>query len=667
MVKTAFLFFCFVLVGFLATGQASRSDSPLFLLHCKHPAQQGRALRDMRLQQSTVNLFRGHILKQSLHLQLDPNIRYISGYVDYSLLWGNQGPVFRIDIGDAIKDSLRLSGDTAVVLTNRIGSAAVTSLPNQLEITLPFNLNPNDTLLFRIYFKGVPFEDGNSFGSFRTATHGPNNSPVLWTLSQPYGAKDWWPNFQALGQKADTTEMVITTPPGYYAGGMGLLKNIDSSGSSWIHHWQHNYPCPPYLIGTAVSDYWVYEQKIAVNGGLDTISVLNYLYAEDSLGWKNRLDNDLPPMLNLFTSLFGEYPFIDEKYGHMQISNGDGGMEHNTMSSMGSYDYSLTAHELAHMWFGNKITCMSWQDIWVNEGFASWITGLTLERLLDNGFWWEPWRRLQQAAALTSRDYVVFKTDTSSVAGVFQSQSTYLKASYVLHQLRYQIGDSAMFAGVYNFITDPNLAYGFATTETVKNHLEAACLCDLDTYFEQWVYQPAHPEYRIRWSPKTNGIGLYIEDISPLSPAGGFAIDLPIRVFAANGDSVELRVTERGNSFYANYSLPFTPARIVFDPEIQLLAQLISLEKAQDKLQLQYMPGAATARIILPGDWEGQLGGLELYDLLGRQLYRLESSSNVVSLEIPYAILGGSLSGILHARHPDGRVAVARFHDMRSR
>src|SRR5690606_19244438 len=123
---------------------------------------------------------------------------------------------------------------------------------------------------------------------------------VLWTLSQPYGAKDWWPNFQALGQKADTTEMIITTPPGFRAGGMGLLTGIDSSGSNWIHHWQHNYPCPPYLVGTAVSDYWVYDQKIAVNNGLDSIAVLNYVYAEDSVSWKIMLDGNLPPMLNLF-------------------------------------------------------------------------------------------------------------------------------------------------------------------------------------------------------------------------------------------------------------------------------------------------------------------------------------------------------------------------------
>lgn len=667
MVKTVFFLICFWAVSLVTTAQTSQKEQDLQLIQCKHIGHQYRAMQQARSQQSTTNLFLGRILKQKLHFQLDPAIRYISGFVDYSLLWASQPPVFRIDIGDAIKDSSRLAANSAVLLLNRPGTATVVSLPNQLEISLPFPLNPNDTLQFRIYFQGEPYDDGNSFGSFRTATHGPNNSPVLWTLSQPYGAKDWWPNFQVLGQKADTTEMIITTPPGNYAGGMGLLQGIDSSGNNWVHHWQHNYPCPPYLIGTAVSDYWVYEQKIAVNNGTDSIAVLNYLYAEDSVGWKMRLNDHLPPMLNLFTDLFGEYPFIKEKYGHMQISNGDGGMEHNTMSSMGSYDYSLTAHELAHMWFGNKITCLSWQDIWVNEGFASWITGLTLERLLDNGFWWERWKQLQKESALASQDHVVFKEDTSLVAALFQNRSTYHKASMVIHQLRYQLGDSALFAGVYNFITDPNLAYGFATTQTIKNHLEAACNCDLSTYFDQWIYNSAHPEYRIRWSAKNQGISLFIEDLASRSPAGGFDLDLPFRVYAANGDSIDLRITERGQTIYAYRELPFVPVAVVFDPEIQVLAELISLERAAETLQVQHIPGNANARVILPADWEGNLARLELFDLLGRRLFVQAGETPLFSLELPYYLLGGSLSGILHARHPDGRVAVARFHDMRLR
>jgi aminopeptidase N len=310
---------------------------------------------------------------------------------------------------------------------------------------------------------------------------------------------------------------------------------------------------------------------------------------------------------------------------------------------------------------------VSWQHSWLNDGFASWMTGLTLERLLDNGQWWEPWKRLQKESALSSQDHVVFKTDTSIVAALFQNRSTYHKASMVIHQLRYVLGDSALFAGVYNFITDPTLAYGFASTQTIKNHLEAACNCNLTTYFDQWVYNSGHPEYNINWSPKTQGVSLFIEDQSPLAPAGGFDIDLPFRVYAANGDSVDLRITERGTTIYAHRDLPFVPVRVVFDPDIQTLAQARSLERASETLQIQHISASTGARVFLPASWEGQLATLELYDLLGRRLFVQEAASPIFSLDLPYYLLGGSLSGIVHARHPDGRVAVGRFFDMRSR
>lgn len=634
----------------LKMGVYGQKENPLQSFSCKHIAHSRQA--------STANgqAYPFRLLAQKLAIRLDPNRRYIAGSVEYRLVFTDIAQQILLDFGSGIRDSALLANDSLVFVLNQNWALPASFTDEKLVLQLPPSQQIGDTLEFRVYFRGEPNDDGNSFGSFRTAAHGPDQKPVLWTLSQPYGARNWWPNFQTLGIKADTTELIVRTPPGYLAGGPGLLTSIDSSGSEWVHHWEHHYPCPPYLIGTAVADYWVYKQQIPING--DTIQVVNYLYAEDSVIWKERLNDFLPPVFQLFTDLFGPYPFLKEKYGHMQISNSDGGMEHNTMSSMGSYGHMLIAHELAHQWYGNKITCSSWQDIWFNEGFASWMTGLTLERILDNGYWWEPWKLTQKESATRSQDYVVFKQDTSLVSALFENRSTYHKASLVLHQLRYLLGDSALFAGTRRLMTDSSLGYGFANTETVRLYLEEACQCSLSAYFDRWVYSSGHPEYRIRWNDLSDGLQLYIEDQSPGRP---FALPLPFRAYSSEGDSLDFRAEMDQKTLNMRIKLPFRPVHIRFDPESWLLAKEISLEKTPDRLLVLYPPNEAAIDVLLPESWEGQIARLQLYDLLGRLVYELPNPGELAQYRLPLIPLGQTNQGVVVGIHPDGRKAFARI------
>lgn len=201
-----------------------------------------------------------------------------------------------------------------------------------------------------------------------------NEKKVLWTLSEPYGARDWWPTKQTLNDKIDSCDIFVTTPSGYKVGSNGILLNVVQDGNNVIHHWKHIHAEPAYLIAIAVADYSEYIDWVPLDSG-DSLMVLEYVYPCNLLSAQLQT-TDIIPTMQFFIELFGDFPF--EKYGHAQFGWG-GGMEHSSMTFVGGFNHGLLAHELAHQWFGDKITCGSWQDIWLNEGFATYLEGLTYD------------------------------------------------------------------------------------------------------------------------------------------------------------------------------------------------------------------------------------------------------------------------------------------------
>lgn len=438
---------------------------------------------------------------------------------------------------------------------------------DELIITLSNTLIKNASTSVAIVYSGNPKSSG--FGSFEQTTH--NGVPIIWTLSEPYGAKGWWPCKQDLIDKIDVIDVYITTPKQYVAVSNGLEQSATINGDEKTTHFKHQYPIPAYLIAIAVTNYEVYSHTVANNG--KPFPIVNYVYPESKVEAKKKTAVTVD-IMKVFSNLFGEYPFAKEKYGHAQFGWG-GGMEHTTVSFMGNFGRNLIAHELAHQWFGNKVTCGSWKDIWLNEGFATYLTGLSIESL-DDEIFFKNWRKSKINSITSSSSGAVYlsNADTTNVNRVFSGRLSYNKGAMVLHMLRRKLGDNVFFKACKNYLNDNKLAYGYAKTPDLIKHFEIASGMQLDEFFNDWIYNQGHPSYKVEWyQPNAKNIRFKINQTQSHNSVSFFEAEVPIRLKGTNGEVLNIIVdnTINGQTFTKN--VPFKVTTLEVDPDFHLISK----------------------------------------------------------------------------------------------
>jgi aminopeptidase N len=611
-----FISICFVLISIFVIAQ---HQGYVDHIHEIAEAESGKYMADKHSGPKTGGNF--DVVYSRFYWEIDPAVLFIKGSVT---------TYFKPKTDQLTEVEFELNNtmliDSIIFRNEKVSWEYFSNFQFRIELGETLTQNQLDSVA--IFYQGVP-EQENGFGSFAIGQH--NEVPVMWTLSEPYGARDWWPGKNDLSDKIDSLDVFVKTHAAYRAASLGLLESEVVEGDFRICHWKHRYPVVSYLVAVAVTNYVGFVQYAVVGG--DSIPIVNYVYPEDSAQAASDSQNTAE-MIQLFDSLFGTYPFALEKYGHAQWSRG-GGMEHQTMSFMQGFGHDLRAHELAHSWFGNKVTLGTWQDIFLNEGFATYLTGLSFEHMY-NGFYWDIWKRNTRLAASDGPAGSVHVADTMDVMRLFSSRLSYNKGAYLLHMLRWVVGDDVFFTAVRNYVNDPMLEYRFATIDDLIWHLESVYGGDLDWFFEQWYYGEGFPTYGVNIAQSENDGGINITLFQEQSHPSVefFRMPVPIEIYG-NGLSTTLicEPTFSGESFqFPDPGFEMDSAR--FDPDQWLLARLDFMNVGIDEIDDSSMiirpnPAGKFIRISIPNQ---KIGDVQIIDFRGRVL--IEETFDMVNQEI---------------------------------
>lgn len=556
----------------------------------------------------------------TLDLTINPAVLYIAGSASI---------MFKITLP---ADSIPMQFSTDFTIDSiLLGNQLLTYqhiAPWFLTIKLPDNIPIGSNEEVKIYYHGVP-SSGQGFGSVSIKEH--NGIASFWTLSEPYGARDWWPGKNDLTDKIDSIDIIVHCPDLFRTASNGLLISESDSDGMRTAHWKHKYPIADYLIGIAISNYAVYTDTAYSLGQL--VPVLNYVYPEN-LEKAKRETKATVDFIDFYSKLLMKYPFSNEKYGHAQIGWG-GGMEHQTMTFLGRFDYDIIAHELAHQWFGDMVTTNSWHDIWLNEGFATYFNGLAHEHF-SYDYYWPIWKAWNLAAVVKLPGGSVYVADTTDDNRIFDSRLTYSKGALVLHALRWVIGDLAFYEACRNYLNDPDAQYGFATTDMLKAYMEESSGMDLTEFFNDWYYGEGYPSYVLNLTSK--GDNKYTAQISQSTshPSVDF-FKMPVPVlFSGSGNDTLIVFNDEYNQQTFEIEPGFTVESITIDPDQWLISAnnqvlLDSVIPSNDLLMKVYPNPAGDMIQIFTNN---RRGNLTISDLKGRKVIAIKNFNGLNRVDV---------------------------------
>jgi aminopeptidase N len=499
----------------------------------------------------------------ALQLNVHPTTKSIDGTA-----------IIRVTVIDGPLAHLDLDLQEAMIITSvREGDATLHVSRDRgvarVDLTRPYQTGEDITISIDYY--GAPITAAFHFDAVATL-------PMIWTLSAPYGARTWWPCKDYPEDKADSVDIRISIPTPLRPVCNGTLRSSRLENGIVSAWWRERHPISTYLVSLAAHPYAFYSDWYHPQPGLDQsgsgkaapdsmeIQFYNFVSSQASV---RAVQAKVKDMIAGFAERFGEYPFLDEKYGHAEFLF-SGGMENQTITGLGSnaYSESVIAHELGHQWWGDAVTCADYHDIWLNEGFGTYCEALWAE--ISSG---APAYRAKMDFTANYGPGTVYVDDVGDGSRIYDQQLSYYKGSWVVHMLRHVVGDGNFFRSLKEYRR--RYEGGAVTTDSLRIVAEEISGRDLQPFFRQWIRGERYPVYRYDWSSEASGGGWDLTvRLRQMQDWQLFTMPVDIRVTTSGGSQTLVLENSSADTTYVLH-LDHIPREVTLDPDRWILCRIM--------------------------------------------------------------------------------------------
>jgi len=389
------------------------------------------------------------------------------------------------------------------------------------------NLKNNNTL--EIKYKASP-KKGMYFTGWNDSSN--RRKKQFWTQGQGIDNRHWFPSYDLQDEKA-IYDIKVKFPKEYNLLSNGILFSKKNDNKNTLWHYKTQHPMSSYLVMIAGGEYKT-DTTLTHNSDINKAINFEYWYYPDKKKWNDATYYKTEEIMAFLEYKIGvKYPW--HKYAQIPVSDFKHGAMENTEATVFSDVYncndssfvdinylSVNAHEMAHHWFGNAITCTSAKHHWLHEGFATYYQLLAIEEFLgEDEFLWEKKLYKDRIIEASKRDNLPL---THPKAG---TERFYYKGAFVLMMLNDKLGDDNFKHAIKNYTE--NYLYGIVETSDLISSLENSTNTKLDNYFDQWVYNYGEPIMEISYFKKNKKIGIEIKQLGKV-----FDFNIPIKIFSKN-------------------------------------------------------------------------------------------------------------------------------------